>query len=261
MELLQDWNRPQFTQPGGKPMLFYVVFGDFGELPSLDSSKYRSAGVPSGFNLTRSDMERHPDDLTQFQQGYLWDRLREENAELAASVGRCRHGLILNGEIEDCPNLNYLRDAVGLLTFLLDNGGVAIYDPFMFQWWEPARWRARIFDPAGPVPRHHVVVLTSLEPEAELTWFHTRGMRKFGRPELSIHDVSPKLHDAVVDLFERFIELQAFGGLISEGQAIRMRTLPAGMVCRHQGSLDDPDFNNLHVEITSPRDRPWPAAN
>ncbi len=38
------------------------------------------------------------------------------------------------------------------------------------------------------MPRQHVVILTSEECSGDgrpLTWFHTRGMRKFGRPDLS----------------------------------------------------------------------------
>lgn len=80
-------------------------------------------------------------------------------------------------------------------------------------------------------------------------WFHTRGMRKFGRPDLSVHHVSRDLRDGIVDLFNRFIEFQAFGGIIAQGQDIKMGSLPAGMICVHQGDLDDPDFNNVHVEI------------
>ena len=109
---------------------------------------------------------------------------------------------------------------MGVLTFLLDNGGVTGARPFIFQWWEPQRRRNRIFDRMEPVPTNHVVVLTSEESDPERTWFHTRGLRKFGRPELSIHDVPAELHDPIIDLFERFIELQAFGGVISEGQVI-----------------------------------------
>ena len=68
-ESFPDWNRPHYLRPGGKPFLFYVVYGEFGELPILDSSKYRSAGVPFGFQLSRADSERYPDDLTRFQEG------------------------------------------------------------------------------------------------------------------------------------------------------------------------------------------------
>jgi len=143
------------------------------------------------------------------------------------------------------------------MTWLLDHGGVCVYDPQMFRWWGLAAWRRQVFEPAGPVHRQHVVILTSGEDTAgsrgePLTWFHTRGMRKFGRPDLSVHGVSPEYHEAVIDLCERFIEFQGLGGVITEGQEIRMRGLPAGMTCRHGGDTEDPDFNNVHVEITPP---------
>lgn len=206
-------------------------------------------------DLSHYDKQQHADVLTGFQEGYLWEELKKRNPKLAGQVAGASECLILRGEIDDGPTLNYLRDAVGLLTFLLDNGGIAVYDPLMFHWWEPDEWRERIFDPAGAVPRHHVVILTSEESSPGRTWFHTRGLRKFGRPELSVHNVPAQHHEGVIDLCNRFIEFQAFGGLIEEGQEIRMKSLPEGMMCRHGGDLDDPDFNNVHVEITWPDDR------
>lgn len=74
-------------------------------------------------------------------------------------------------------------------------------------------------------------------------------MRKFGRPDLGIHRVPSQYHEAVTDLLNRFIEFQAFGGMIREGQEIRIASLPAGMYCTHRGTQEDPDFNNFHVEI------------
>ncbi len=58
----------------------------------------------------------------------------------------------------------------------------------------------------------------------------------------------------MIDLCERFIEMMAFGAVIAEGQEIRMNSLPAGMRCHHAGDHDDPDFNNVHVEIMWPDD-------
>jgi hypothetical protein len=57
---------------------------------------------------------------------------------------------------------------------------------------------------------------------------------------------------AAIDLCNRFIQLQAQGALIAEGQEIRMDSLPAGLMCHHGGSVEDPDFNNVHVEIRWP---------
>jgi hypothetical protein len=99
-----------------------------------------------------------------------------------------------------------------------------------------------------------VVILTSPEDggPAGTTWFHTRGLRKFGRPDLSVRRVGPRYHAAVTDLCERFIELQALGGVIADGQKVRMKSLPSGGVCRPGGGPDDPDFNNVHVEVRWP---------
>lgn len=172
---------------------------------------------------------------------------------MATSVSDAAECMILRGELADQPTLNYLRDSVGLMTFLIDHGGIAIYDPLSFDWWSPRRWKKRIFDPGGPVPRRHVKILTSEEESSAhfeaLTWFHTRGMRKFGRPDLSLHGAKQSEQDAVIDLFERFIELQSLRSIIKEGMEIKMRTLPAGMRCHHAENPKDPDFNNVHVEI------------
>jgi hypothetical protein len=254
-EALSDWPRPYYRKPGGRPFLFFVVYGTFGDFRALSVGKYRSEGVPEGLELARYDVQQRPDVLSRFQEGYLWEQVQAQNPHLAKRVVASPGCLILRGEFEDRDSLNYLRDTVGLLTFFLDQGGVTVYDPSMFQWWEPDEWRRCIFDPGAPVPSHHAVILTSEESPSGLTWFHTRGMRKFGRPDLSIRNVPAKLHEGVIDLCNRFIEFQAFGGVIEEGQEIRMRSLPEGMTCHHAGDVDDPDFNNVHVEITWQHER------
>lgn len=62
-------------------------------------------------------------------------------------------------------------------------------------------------------------------------------------------------HTAVIDLCNRFIVLPVFGGVIEEGQEIRMQSLPSRMTCHHRGDLEGPDFNNVHVEITWEHER------
>jgi hypothetical protein len=148
--------------------------------------------------------------------------------------------------------LNYLRDCVGLVAFFLDHGGRVLYDPLMLHWWDRETWNERIFSPAGPVPRHHVAILLSPEEGRPTTWVHTRGMLKFGRPDISAPGVDEASLESVVDLCNRLIEFQAFGGVLREGQEIRMASLPPGGRVRHAGDLDDPDFNNVHVEISWP---------
>jgi hypothetical protein len=180
---------------------------------------------------------------------YLGESLREENPSLFEAASTAEYCSILHGEVADPSSLDYFRDAIGLVTALLEHGGIAVFDPHAFKWWSPDEWRELAFEPEGAVPRNHVTIMASDDPDPQRRWYHTRGMIKFGRPDLSVHDVPPKLHAAVEDLCDRFIEMQAFGAVVPEGQEIKMKSLPRGWCCRHRGDLDDPDFNNRHLEL------------
>lgn len=198
--------------------------------------------------LTRYNSVRHADTVQVFRDGYIWDFLRQRSPEFAARVASQTSCTVLRGDFGDCPTLDYLRETIGLITHMLDNGGVAVYDPQMFHWWTPNEWQERVYSPGGPVPRNHTVILTS-NADGNTEWIHTRGLRKFGRPDLSIPGVSPEWREGAIDLCNRFIEFQAFGGLIPERQPVRMASVPPGLLCHHGGDLDDPNFNNFHVSI------------
>lgn len=246
---LSTWERPHYVAGGGEPLLFYVVFGDISSSAPLSCSKYRSKGAPDGVDVMSYGPNKHPEVPGSFCNGYLWDEFVAANPELAATVQRCNHCMIVRGIPTDSTTLNYLRDTVGLISYLIDHGGCAVYDPFMFRWWQPSEWKRLIFDPAAAVPRQHTVILVSKENDPAMKWFHTRGMRKFGRPDISVHNVPPHLEDGVIDLCNRLIEHQAFGHVVPDGQEIKMAKLPSGGVIRLGGDLDDPDFNNVHLNV------------
>ena len=245
---LPNWPRPHFEPGGGNPYLFYVVFGAAVEGLKVSRSKYRCDEVPQGLELLSYGPDSHPEVLNQFRSGYLWDELQKSDPTLSATIAEQQQCVVIRGTLADEPNLNYFRNVIGLVTCLLDSGGIGLFDPQSFKWWSAEGWRNEVFNRGEALPREHVVILVSEESDGT-RWFHTRGLRKFGRPDLSIHNVLSQHNDGVIDLLNRFIELQAFGGVIPEGQAIKMESLPAGMSCVHGGSVDDPDFNNVHVEV------------
>lgn len=246
---LETWERKHYAAGGGAPFLFYVVYGEIDSSTPLSRSTYRSNGVPDGIDVMSYGPNKHPDVPGSFREGHLWDEFVADDPKLSSTVAQSEHCMILRGTPVDSTTLNYLRDTVGLIAYLIDRGGCAIYDPFMFRWWQPSEWKHQIFDPSAAVPRHHTVILVSTEDDPELKWFHTRGMRKFGRPDISVHNVPAELENGVVDLCNRLIEHQAFGHVVPDGQEIRMASLPSGCVIRHGGDLDDPDFNNVHLDV------------
>ncbi len=249
-EELASWARPYYRAGGGDPFLFYVIYGPTPAEFAVSRSRYRCAGVPEGIRLVRYGPDSDPEVPASFRTGYLWDELNRGDARLAGLVESQTECTIVSGSISDPADLDYFRDVVGLIQWLVDSGGVAVYDPQSFKWWGAGEWRDSAFDSDTGSPRHHVVILSSEDEGGE--WLHTRGLRKFGRPDLSVHHVGPEYREAVIDLLNRFIEFQAFGGVIDEGETVRMSTLPAGMTCQHRGDVDDPAFNNSHVEIRWP---------
>ena len=249
---LPSWPRPHHVAGGGQPFVFYVIFGSRAEGMQLSRRKYRCDGIPEALDLMAYGPESQPDVVDSFREGYLWDELQADDSALARRIAAQDRCIVLRGALDDLPTLDDFRNTIGLATCLLDNGGVGIFDPQSFQWWSAHAWKTQVFDPAQPLPHRHVLILTSPEPDGT-HWLHTRGMRKFGRPDLSVRGVPATHRAAAKALIDRFIEFQALGGVIGEGQAIRMAALPDGMVCSHGGNEDDPDFNNAHVEIRWPR--------
>jgi hypothetical protein len=211
--------------------------------------------VADGIEVMSYDPQTHPDVVASFREGYLWDEFVANDPAVARRVLDCKQCMIIRGTPADSTTLNYLRDTIGLITDMIDHGGCAVYDPLMFRWWNGADWKQHIFDPAAAVPRHHTVILVSDEVQPALKWFHTRGMRKFGRPDISVHNVPVDLEDGVIDLCNRLIEHQAFGLTIPDGYQIKIAGLPAGGIIKHAGHLDDPDFNNVHLDVSWPVER------
>lgn len=248
---LRSWPRPHFAPGGGNPLLFYVVFGAFDLARPLSRSRYRTSGMPEWLELRSYDRATHPDVFAGYQSGTMWDLLARDAPVLARDAEGVPQCVGLRGEPTDPPTLDYFRDTIGIVTWLLDAGGRSVYDPQMLWLWSADEWREEVFEPDGPHPDRHTTILVSPE-ENGTSWYHTRGMRKYGRPDLSVRGVGPTYADGVTQMIERFVETLALGAVIPDGEVIRAKALPAGGVCRHAGSFDDPDFNNVRVEIAWP---------
>ena len=252
-----SWPREFFQPTGAKALVWYQVYGHFSDTIEISRGTYRCNGVPAGIevgNHARTDGEEAWTNLVK--QPLLAARLHGELPKLAQAVETAPACTTIRGEVPDSATLVYLRDVVGLGTWFLDNGAVAVLDPQTLTWYDREKWRSRVFEPKSCVPTHHATILYSDEKDGaggNLFWFHTRGMRKFARPDLSVHHVPAQYQDAVINVLNRLVEVQAFGQVIAEGQSITAPSLPPGITCHHAGSLDDPDFNNTHIEVQWPK--------
>lgn len=249
MDELPSWPRPHYQPGGGAPFLFYKLHGDFAAMPAISRSRYRTGGLPAGIDSYLITRDKAPG---LFDLG-LDERITSSlDPTLRAAIAAAPHAVIVRGQPATDDSLDYLRDTIGVVTAILEAGGVAMLDPQRFGWWAPAGWRAQVFEPARPRPWMHVVILVSDDETADAPgrrWVHTRGLRTFGRPDLSVRGVTDDELPVIQQLCNRFIELMALGAVVPEGQPVRMQALPGAWRCHHGGDLDDPDFNNVHLAI------------
>lgn len=246
---LPSWPRPDFKPGGGDALLFFVVFGEFDLTKPFSASKYRSRGPGDWLELQHYERAKAPEVFANYLSGTLWDELTRDSPVTADEARHAPQAVGVRAEVTDPDSLDYFRDAVGVLTWLLDCGGRSVYDPQRLWLWSADEWKEEVFAPAEPQPLAHTVILLSEEDDPKLTWVHTRGMRQYGRPDLSVHNVGPDHVEVISEMIERFTVYQAWGGVVTDGEKVKMPSLPAGGVCRLRGALDDPDFNNVHVEV------------
>jgi hypothetical protein len=249
---LIPWPRTRFEPGGGDALIFFALYGNFSAEVEIPGATYRTGGRPEGIDIRKLKRAHSPE--FPFTSGSIKDLLQPKQPDLSAQLESVPECLIIQGMIPDPPNLDYLRDTIGVATYFLENGGVAIIDPQQLKLYDGERWRKEIFEPQPPELNNHVVILFTEETDGT-GWYHTRGLRKFGRPDLSCHHAPRQYEGAVLEMFKHFILSQVEGALIPEGHEIRMGSLPS-LTCHHSGRDDDPGFNNRHIEIAWPDGAP-----
>src|SRR6185312_893650 len=247
-----DWTRPHWSRDEATAMLVYFVFGEFAAEPKLDLSAHGSHGLPQGVEILRIPKDR----LAHWQghplRGALGEILREGNPDAFGFARKAPECLMLRGELTDADSLGYLRDTLGVVAALLDAGGVAVVDPQILEMFSADDWRARHADDAIAAPRNHVLVLCQ-DDTNDTAWIKTRGMRKFARPDVSIRRVPQSEVQRAGAVAAQLVELQARGMRFGDSSTVDVEGLPGGLKIKRGGSLDDPEFNNTHLELSWPK--------
>lgn len=246
-----DWTRPHWSRDEAHAMLVYFVFGEFAAEPQLDLSAHGSAGLPQGAEMRRIAKAQLGHWDGNPLRGALGEILREGHPAAFETARKAPECLLLRAELDDADSLGYLRDTLGIVAALLDAGGVAVVDPQILELFSADAWRARFAGEARAEPRNHTLVLC-LDGADGKAWIKTRGMRKFARPDVSIRGVPQDDINRAGEVAARLIDLQARGMRFGDGSIVHADGLPSDLKVTRAGSLDDPEFNNTHLELTWP---------
>lgn len=246
------WQRPHWSPSDEKILLQFYVFGKFGAV-RVPSQDYGSAGLPTGIAATN----HHHADLRSWEgyplKGAVGRMYKADAPQAYQRAIDAPEVMVVRGTLDDSQATGYLRDTLGVLAGMLDIGGVAILDPQILSLLDAEAWRRHYLVRDGAPIRHHLLILCDGESEPGRSWIHTRGMRKFGRPDISIRQVPEAALNRAGALCEQMVELEALGAHFADGQALAVEGLGDGVIARLGGGLQDPDFNNTCVEFA------WPA--
>lgn len=247
--LAAEWPRPYWQPSDEQAVLLFFVFGAFAEDLAIPAARYGSPGLPEGVELQRMQnavlarWEGYP------LSGALGELLREDDPEAFKAAKEAPHVVVIRGRFADRENLDYLRDTLGVVAALTDIGGKAVVDPQILTVFGAQQWREHYLVQGGAPPRHHVLILCSPEETKGRSWIRTRGMRKFGRPDISLSNVPDREIDRAGALAERFVELGALGSHFEQGQTVEVDGVPNGLVVALSGDENDPRFNNSHAAM------------
>lgn len=247
------WPRPQWRDSAEQAFLLWFVFGDFEPDFQIDAERYRTRGTPDGIAVVRY---ANPE-LAKWNgyplAGALGGLLYEENAPLFERAKRARECVMLRGNVADPPDLDTLRDLLGTITALTDLGGVAVVDPQTLSMFDAAAWRERFFRRDAFDARDHVLILCDEDARnAGRLHVHTRGLRKFARPDVSLRNVPAEAASAAGELARQFVDFQVRGGLVEDGHTVEIEGAAQGLRVQVQGELVDPEFNNRHLALRWP---------
>ncbi|MGN0700889.1 MAG: hypothetical protein ACI4J8_07810 [Oscillospiraceae bacterium] len=210
-----NFERPYYIDIGMRPMLFYIIFGVNDQNTVISRERHRVDAAPEGLEFQLLNREQHGDYIDSLLSSVYGEVLREKKPELFDRVKECSGWTILRGELAEDSSLDYLRNTIGFVQAFCENGGVGVLDLQTISLYSPEEWNDRFFS-ADFDPIEHTVFMVS-RAENNLAFVHTRGMRKFGRPDIGIENIPWEEVDDAALVAEQMVRYGAMGAVFTDG--------------------------------------------
>lgn len=243
-----DYERPYYEDLNYPPLLYYVIFGVTGEDMSVSRERHHVDAIPEGLDCISYNREEHDEYMSSMLDGVLGEMLDEGNHDLYETVKNTDKWVVLRGEMKQDADLNYMRNVIGMIQATLESGALGVLDLQTFSLFSPQEWTDKIFSQEFD-PYKHVVILASVAEDDSL-WLHTRGMRKFGRPDISMEHVDQKQIEDAAQVIDQLIYYGVLGAFFSRHTKVHTHN---GLSCvvkpQFVDDFDNPDFNNSYFRI------------
>ena len=240
--------RPYYQDTGRRPYLYYAAIGGEAEELRVSRSRHHVEEMPLGLNLTSLQRPEHSEYIDRLLGGTLGKILEERDHTLYEAAKAAQSWLVLQGEVQNDGALDYLRSAVGFVQAAVETGAVAVLDLQTLELYSGKGWTEQVFVPRFR-PCEHAVILSSPCENGTL-WFHTRGMRKFGRPDIGLTGVPQGETQRAVALLNQMIYAEALGAVFTRSVGLHLSECETCVVHPElAGDREDPDYNNEHYSL------------
>jgi len=243
------YERPYYEDLNYHPFLFYIVFGTDNKNLDVSRERHRVDELPDGLDFSLLKKPENDEYMDALIGGTLGKVLNDNYCSLYETIQKTDKWVVIRGEVQKDSDLHYLRNAIGIVQALVEKGAIGVLDLQTFTLYTPSEWTSKIFDSEFD-PYSHVVILAS-EMEDGSIWLHTRGMRKFGRPDISMEKLSKNEVDKAAQVINQMIFYSVLGAFFS--RPVKLHT-HNGLACivkpEFVEDLDNPDFNNSYFRIS-----------
>jgi hypothetical protein len=233
--------------------LFYFVPGEppTGGL-QLSPSRHHAESCPEELYVSRHSRPDNPEWFDGFfTHPGLGSGIDDVFGPGAGAVRSANRATLVHGDIPDPAGLEYLRDSVGVVSAVLEQGGLGVLDLYAARWWSKEEWLRRFVERSEFAVEDFVQFISSDDDLRHPgVWVHTRGLRKFGRPDLQIKHVSgpwakdnPKLRAAgrVLNIVAEYL---CRGAVVEDRQTMSFPN--ASRWCTFLLTPDDSDSEACH---------------
>jgi len=243
-----DYERPYYEDLDYRPYLLYVVFGVDGSQMEVSRERHRADEFPEGLRVALYRKPKHSEYMDALVGGTFGEVLGSSNPLLYKAIRNTEQWVVIQGEVERDSDLHYLRNVIGCIQSLVEKGAVAVLDYQTILLYAPSEWTSMIFEPSFE-PWVHVVILTSKMGDGSI-WLHTRGMRKFGRPDVSFEGVPKDRIENACQIINQMIYYGAQGAFFSRPVKLHTRDDSTYVVKpEFVDDMDNFDFNNSYYRV------------
>ena len=244
-----SYERPYYEDLNYRPLLFYVIFGVEDKELNVSRKRHRVDVFPEGLDFT---FYRRPENnayMSTLIGGTLGEVLDRHDHDLYEKIKNTDHWAVIRGEVRQDADLNYMRNVTGFIQACIEAGAAGVLDLQTFTLFSSKEWTEKFFVQEFD-PYAHIIIFAS-DMEDGSVWLHTRGMRKFGRPDVSMENVEKSKRNNAIQVINQILYYGALGAFFSK--PTKLHTYDGETYIVKPDFIDDfdnLDFNNAYYQLS-----------